>query len=98
MALLPTLLARRPRAAQGYAVIDGAIVADLRGFADHRPHPRIDEQPLADARAGMDLDAGEHPPEMRHEAASQMPAALPEPVGEAVIEQRLETGVAQHDL
>src|SRR5947208_2812870 len=98
MALLPALLAGRPSAAQRHTVIKGAVVADLGGLADYDTHAVIDEQPAADAGAGMDLDAGQHPPDMRDEAAQEVEAALPQPMRGPEIEEGLETGVTQHDF
>ena len=98
MALLPALLARRPGAAEGHPMIERAIIADLGGFADHDAHAVIDEQAAADARPGVDLDPGQYPPDMRHEAAGQIPAVLPQPMREAIIEQSLKPGIAQHDF
>ena len=93
-----SLLAGRPSATQRHTVIKGAVVADLGGLADHDTHAVIDEQPAADAGAGMDLDAGQHPPDMRDEAAQEVEAALPQPMRGPEIEQGLETGVTQHDF
>ena len=79
-------------------MIERAIIADLGGFADHDAHAVIDEQAAADARPGVDLDPGQYPPDMRHEAAGQIPAVLPQPMREAIIEQSLKPGIAQHDF
>jgi len=98
MTLLAALLARRAGAAQGHPVVERAIVADFGGLADHHAHPVVDEEALADMCAGMDLDPGQDPPDMRDEAPGQMPAALPQPMCQPVIQQRLKPGIAQHDL
>ena len=44
-------------AAQGHAVVDGAVVADLRRLAEDDAQAVVHEQALADLRAGVDLDA-----------------------------------------
>ena len=53
------LLAVGAGAAEGHALGEAAVVADHRGLADDDAHAVVDEQPLADAGAGVDLDAGE---------------------------------------
>ena len=44
-------------AAEGHAVVDGAVVSDLRRLAEDDAHAVVDEQAAADLRAGVDLDA-----------------------------------------
>ncbi len=73
-------------------------MADLGRLADHHPHAMVDEQAAADGGAGMDLDAGQEPPDMRQEAAGQPPIAAPQPVGEAVDDQGMQPGIAKQDL
>ena len=46
-------------AAQGDALIDGDVAADDRGFADDDAGGVIDEEPTAEQRAGMNIDAGD---------------------------------------
>ena len=55
---------RRRHAAQGNTLIERDIVADLRRLADDQGHAMIDEQPAADHRAGVDIDAGKEAPEV----------------------------------
>ena len=47
------------RAPQGHALIEGHVVAQYGGFADDHAAAVIDKQPLADHRAGMNIDARE---------------------------------------
>ena len=70
--------------AQGYAMIEGDIVADLGGLADHHPHAVVDEEALADCGAGVDLDAGQESAQVGAEAAEKKEFVLPEPVGDPV--------------
>ena len=44
--------------AKRYAMIDLAVITDLRGLSDDHAHAMIDQQSSADLRAGMDLDPG----------------------------------------
>ncbi len=45
-------------AAQSDTVVDGAVVPDLAGLAEHDAHAVINEQASADGGTGVDLDAG----------------------------------------
>src|SRR5262249_53915641 len=67
-------------------------------LADHDPHAMVDEETAADRGAGMDLDAGRDPADMRQEAARQPPVGAPQPVGQAIDHEGMEAGIAQHDL
>src|SRR5258707_10981552 len=58
----------------------------------------VDEQAAADGGAGVDLDAGEEAAEMGNDAAEQAPAALPGGMSKAIEQQRLESGIGEHDL
>jgi hypothetical protein len=53
-----TLAGRKPGAAERDSLIQGHVVADLGGLADHDPHPMVDDEALADQRRGVDLDPG----------------------------------------
>ena len=66
LARLPPGLEGEP--AQGDAVVDQHVVADLRRFADHHAHAVVDEEPPADPGAGMDLDAGDEAAGVRDHA------------------------------
>lgn len=44
--------------AQRYPVVDGAVVSDLAGLAEHDAHAVVDEQTLADGGTRVDLNAG----------------------------------------
>ena len=70
-------------AAQGDALIERHVVADLGGLADHHAHAVVDEEAAADHGTGVDLDAGHEAADLRDEAAGELPAAPPEPVRRA---------------
>ena len=53
----------RVGAAQGDVLVDGDVVADLGGLADH-DEAVVDEEIAADLRAGMDVDRGQEAAEM----------------------------------
>ena len=58
-------------AAQGHALVEVAVVADLRRLADDDAHAVVDEEALADLGAGVDLDAGEEAADVRDEPGGQ---------------------------
>jgi hypothetical protein len=64
---MPFLAAGQRGATQGHALVQGAVVANLGGLANHHAHPVIDEHPSTDASPGMNFNAGQNTPEMRHE-------------------------------
>ena len=57
------------RAAQRHALVNGAVIADLRSFADDHAHAVVDEHAPADDSRRMDFNAGEPAPEMRGKPA-----------------------------
>ncbi len=79
-------------------MIEGAVIADLGGLADHDAHAVVNEQTAADRGARMDLDPRRHPSDMRDKAARKIPATHPQPMRHAVEEQCLEAGITQHDF
>src|ERR1700745_269999 len=79
-------------------MIQRAVITDLGGLANHHAHSVIDKQSPADARSRMNFNAGQYASDMRHEPAGEQPAALPKPMRQAVIEQRLKPRVAEHNL
>ena len=68
---------RRRRAAEGDALVERYVIADLGGFADHHAHAMVDEKAPADLSAGMNLDAGEKAADVADEARQgrETPAA-----------------------
>ena len=77
MALVTGLIRRWPGTAEGDALIDRAVVADLGGLADNHADAVVDKQALADRRARMDVDRGQHPPDMGDKAPKEIKAVAP---------------------
>src|SRR5579864_8819505 len=46
----------------------------------------------------MDLDPAQHPPDMRDQAPGQAPPAPPQPMRQAVIDERVKPRIAQYNL
>src|SRR3546814_1500524 len=85
-------------AAEGDALVEGHVVADLRGLADHHAHAVVDEEAAPDGGARMNLDAGQQARDGGNPPPDQEPAPAPEGVGQPVEDDRLETGIAKHHL
>src|SRR5262245_18034803 len=85
-------------AAEGDTLIEGHIVPELRRLADHQTGAVVDEQPVADGGAGMDVDAGQHPSKMRDDPPHKAPAAAPEPVPAPIEDQSVKTRIGKGDL
>src|SRR6267378_2847137 len=92
-------LAFVPRSpAERHAVVQSAVVAQLCGLADHHPHAVVDEHAAADFRARMNLDAGEKTRDVRHEAGEPAHPNAPQPVRQAMNQERVKTGIAGEDF
>ena len=85
-------------AAERDALVDGAVVADFRGFADHHAEAVVDEDAAADGGAGVDFDAGDDTRQVGNEAAQPFQAVGPAPVCPAVHDDRLQAGVTGQHL
>ena len=70
---------RRVGAAQRDMLVDGDVVADLGALADHA-EAVIEEEALADLRAGMDVDRGQEAREMVDQPGEEEQPPLPQPV------------------
>ena len=85
-------------ATERHALIDGAVIADLGGFANHHAHAVIDDEPAANARAGVNFNAGEEACPMRDPAPQPLEAVRPAPVGRPVHRQGVQAGVTGEHL
>jgi len=74
---------------------DRNVGPDLRRLADDRAQAVIDEDARADARAGMDVDAGEEPRRRLHETRQHGQPGLAQEVRDPVGKHRPEARVAQ---
>ncbi|MCY1211531.1 hypothetical protein D9M72_232440 [compost metagenome] len=80
-------------AAQRHALVDGAAVADLGGFADHHAHGVVEEHALADLGGRVDLDARERARAVGDEAGRPLETVGPTGVRPAVQHHGMEAGV-----
>src|SRR4029077_17056548 len=84
--------------AKRYAVVEGDIVADLRGFADDDAHTVIDKKPPPDDSSWMDLDASQKTGDVRDEPPRPFQIPLPQPMRQPMQRARVEAGVAGNHL
>ena len=85
-------------AAQSDTVVDGAVVPDLTGLAEHDAHAVIDEQASADGGTGVDLDAGAAASVLADPAGKEKALVPVQPVRNAVIHQNVKARIQQNDL
>ena len=86
------------RSAEGHALIKRHIVADDRRFADDHAVAMVDEKALANARAGVNLDARHMAAVLGNPACQRRVAVLIEPMRQTVIGHRLHRRIAQQHL
>ena len=75
-----------------------AVIADLGRLADDDAHAVVDEQPLADPGARVDLDPREEPSDVRHEPRHDGHTPLVQGVRQAVELSRVEAGIGEDDF
>ena len=80
-------------AAQRYPMIDGAVIPDLTGLAEHDAHAMVDEKTLADGGTRVDLDAGAVAAMLADPSCQKKVLVLVQPVRNAVVHQNMESRV-----
>ena len=80
------------------ALVQQAVVADLRRLADDDAHAVVDDQAVADGGTGVDLDAGPEPAPLGHAPGQEKPVVDIQPMGQPVIEDGVDAGVQEKDL
>ncbi len=81
-------------AAQSDPLVDGDVLAHLGGLPYDHSGSMVYEQPLAQSRPRVNVDAGDEPPDLRDQARQQGHVALPESVGRSMKPHRVQTRVA----
>ena len=83
--------------AQRDALVNRAAVADLGRLAHHHAHGVVKKHTVADLGARMDFNAGDAAREVRDKAPQPLEPVRPAPVGAAMQDERMDTGVTgQH--
>ena len=85
---------RRIGPAQGDVLIDGDIIADLGGFADHG-EAMVDKEIGADLGARMNVDRGQEAGDVVDSARQEIQLTAIKPVAEAMEGERPDTRVQQ---
>src|SRR5690349_24994792 len=83
------------RATESHALIEGHIVADDAGLANHDAHAVIDEEAAANLRGGMNFNSGEQARDLRKPAPEEKETVVPQPMIDAVEPDRVQAGVAE---
>ena len=84
--------------AQGHAVVDEAVIADLSGLADDDAHTVVDDQAAADLGAGMDFDPGPEAAPLGDEPGQEFHMVAVAEVGGMVIKGSMHAGIEKKDL
>ena len=86
-------------AAQGYAVVEHHVVANLGGLTNHDTHAVIDEEAAANRGARVNLHAGQKTGELRERTRQRLRLfLLPELMREAVRPDGVHARIVQSDL
>ena len=85
-------------AAQGHAVVNQAVIADLCRLADDDTHAVVNDQTLADLGAGMNLNAGTVAAALGDQPGQKFQPMLITPVGFPVAPYGSHAGVQQQNL
>jgi hypothetical protein len=84
---------------EGGAVEEGDVVTDDRRLTDDDTHAVVDEQPTADGRRRVDLDACRRARRLREQPGREAQGRVaPHPVGHPVRPDGVDPGVGQGDL
>ena len=89
---------REAEGAEGHALVELHVLADVARLADDDAGAVIDEEIAADRGAGVNVDAGAAMSPLAHHAGNERDADLVQQVSEAIDGDRFETGVAKNDF
>ena len=79
---------------EGYALIEGYVVADDRCLTDDDSHAMVDEEAAANLRSGMDFDSRKEAGDGGNNPGSDEPLMPVEAVSQAVSPNGVKAGVA----
>src|SRR5690606_7379446 len=85
-------------AAQGHALVQSHVIADLGGFPYHYAHAVVDEETPPHLCSGVDLDTGQPAAQVGQHARQQAGVAQPEPMCETVEPDSVQSRIAQQHL
>src|SRR5690606_19068865 len=79
-------------------MVERAVVANNGSLAYHYAHAVVNEDAAADSGTRVDFDAGKPAGDMRTETRQPVESLLPDPVREAMHNQRMYAGVGRQYL
>ena len=85
-------------AAEGHALIKRHVLTKLRRLPDNNSRAVVNEQSVANRRAGVNLYPRQEPAEVRHQPRRDYPAAFKEGVRNSMQPNRVQSRIAQDDL
>lgn len=86
------------RTAQGYAVVNGAIVADFCRFSDNDAHSVVNQKSASNGGCGMDFDPRPSSCVLRDHPRDQLVIMAVKEICNPMIDQNVQPGVAEKDL
>jgi hypothetical protein len=95
---MPLGAARERRTAERHALVDRAVVADLRGFADHHTHAVVDKHAPPERCTRMDFDTRHEARHLRNETCQPTAPRLPARMREPMQHERVQTGITRDDF
>ena len=84
--------------AQGDAVVDRAVVADLRRLTKDDAHAVVDKELAPDLGAGVDLDAGQVARQLADKTGQEETPVVVQKMCDLVRDQHMKAGVQDDDL
>ena len=81
--------------AEGYALIERTVVADLRRLTNDDSGTVVDEEATSDGRTGMDLNAGDRPCCLADGACGEEVSFFIQSVRDLMCKHGMQTGVEQ---
>ena len=84
--------------AEGYVLINRAVVADDRSFSDNNAHTVVNKYSFSELSGRVDLNSGLMPVSLRKVTSDKFHVVVKEPVRASVAANGLVTRIEQHDL
>src|SRR5699024_1925885 len=85
-------------AAQGNPLVNGAVVTYYGGFSDHYPAAVVDQNSMAQLRAGMNLNQRKESGDLRQQPRNKKKPVPVKPVGKPMPDQGVHSLIQQKHL
>ena len=93
-----TLALHDAGAAQGHALVDQAVIADLRGRADDDAGAVVNDQTAADGGGGMNFDTRQPLGDLAQKPGQKLTSMTPQPMADAVTDDGMQAVVKQENF